>query len=194
MIIVSVAHSVGTGAYNKEIKVDEYECSQIMSQACANLLAEKGIQTFLIDAKRSTFPEYKHIKKAYISKQKPQPQLALEIHLNSCDDESINYSSCFFNLTNLKTKALSDRIVSGFQLKLFNKISHGFKSVGLPEKGYDSKRFWFINDLPCDSIVIEPCFLSNNFQATKCKDPMFLQNIGESVAEAIIECQPILKL
>lgn len=186
MIILSVAHSEGTGAYNTEIKVDEYKCSQIMTKACADILGENKQHAVIIDAGKSSLHQYKKMKKEYISKERPK--LALEIHLNSCNDETVNYSSCFYNGKNKRTKEFSDRIISNFQLAMFNKMSHGFKSIGLPSEGYDINRFWFITDLLCDSIIVEPCFLSNNAQAKKLLDPMFLHGIGCLVGEAIITC------
>ena len=68
MIFLSVAHSVGSGAFNKNINLQEYDCSKIMTAACAEYLKSKNIDVHVLDVgKIDTQAERKRIKKQEIS-------------------------------------------------------------------------------------------------------------------------------
>ena len=183
MILISVAHSVGSGATNKTFKLQEYNCSQVMTKACTEYLRGKNIETHVVDVgKKDTQAERKEIKKSEILKL--NPKLALEIHLNAVEDKSVNYSACFYWGTNKRTKLISDLIVKNFSIGFARNIRR-YRSIGLPCPGFDLNRFWYITDNSCDSIIIEPCFISNDAQAEKLADESFLNGIGFMVGDAI---------
>ena len=183
MIFLSVAHSVGSGAFNKNINLQEYDCSKIMTAVCAEYLKSKNIDVHVLDVgKIDTQSERKRIKKQEISNKKPD--LALEIHLNSSEDKTVNYSSCFYWGVNSKTKFISDLIVKNFSVG-FAKNIRRYRSMGLPCPGFDLRRFWYITENKCDSIIVEPCFMSNDEQAVKLKDESYLKGIGLMVADGV---------
>ncbi len=184
MIFISVAHSVGSGANNEKFKLQEYNCSQVMTKACADYLKEKNIPVHVLDVgKVNTQSERKQIKKSEILKY--SPKLALEIHLNAAEDKSANYSACFYWGTNQRTKLVSDLIVKNFSVGFAGSIKK-HRSIGLPYPGFNLERFWYITEnKKCDSIIVEPCFISNDVQAKKLKDESFLTGIGFMVGDAV---------
>lgn len=208
MIFISVAHSVGTGAVNNTYKLQEYDCSQVMSKACHDHLKSKGVDCVLYDVgKVDKQSERKRLKKNQILKH--NPELAIEIHLNSTlpdvkssftykddkgseyykvnygNDSSVNYSSCFYWGENERTQRLSSMIINNFKIGMKSKIPGGFKYFGIPSPGFDTERFWYLTENKCDSVIVEPCFISNNEQAKFLKDESYLNSIGYMVAEAI---------
>lgn len=185
MILISVAHSAGSGAFNKKFNLQEYNCSQVMSKACSNHLTINSIENEIFDVGVvDAQAERKKLKKEYI--KKVNPKLAIEIHLNSDGVGIANYSSCFTWKDNESTFSLSREIINNFKIGMNNKIPGGFKSFIIPSDGFDSRRFWFLSDNACDSIIIEPCFISNDEQAKYLLDESYLNSIGYMVAEAII--------
>lgn len=205
MIFISVAHSAGSGAVNHTYKLQEYDCSQVMSKACHDHLKLKGVDCTLYDVgKVNKQSERKRLKKNEIARI--NPKLALEIHLNSAppsvirriekkddvqmiygDDSPVNYSSCFHWEENERTQKLSSMIINNFKIGMKNKIPGGFKYFGIPSPGFDTQRFWYLSENKCDSIIIEPCFISNNEQAKFLMDASYLNSIGYMVAEAIAD-------
>lgn len=184
MIFISVAHSIGSGAVNKLYNLQEYNCSQVMSKACSDHLTSNGVKNVLFDLGRvDTQSKRKQIKKEQIKLYKPE--LAIEIHCNSDEDSKINYSSCFTWNGNDSTLELSHDIVNNFRIGMKNKISGGFKSFVVPSPGFDVNRFWYLSDNKCNSVIVEPCFISNNEQAQYLSQESYLNSIGYMVAEAI---------
>lgn len=209
MIFISVAHSAGSGAVNHTYKLQEYDCSQVMSKACHDHLKLKGVDCTLYDVgKVDKQSERKRLKKAQIARI--NPKLALEIHLNSAPPDvirrieksseiqfiygnksSVNYSSCFHMSDNEKTRKISSLIINNFKLGMKNKIPGGFKYFSLPSPGFNMNRFWYLTENAkenkCDAIIVEPCFISNDEQAKFLMDESYLNSIGYMVAEAIAD-------
>lgn len=211
MIFISVAHSVGSGAVNHTYNLQEYNCSQVMSKACADHLKTKGVEVVLYDiGKIDKQSERIRLKKAEILKH--NPQLALEIHLNSVEpavkqtmvktdahgklytqmiygnDSPVNYSACFHLDDNESTERLSSLIINNFKIGMKNKIPGGFKYFSIPSPGFNTKRFWYLTDnKKTDTVLVEPCFISNNEQAKFLMQEDYLNSIGYMVAEAIVE-------
>ena len=184
MIFISVAHSVGSGAFNELYNLQEYNCSQVMSKSCADHLTTNGIKNVLFDLGRvDTQSKRKQIKKEQIKLY--NPELAIEIHLNSESTGSVNYSSCFTWKNNDSTLELSKDIINNFRIGMKNKIAGGFKEFVIPSDGFDVNRFWYLSDNKCNSIIVEPCFISNNEQAKYLLQESYLNSIGYMVAEAI---------
>lgn len=184
MIFISVAHSVGSGAENVKYNLQEYNCSQVMSKACADHLSLNKISNFVFDlGKVDTQSRRKQLKKEKIKEL--NPDLALEIHLNSDESKNVNYSSCFTWKDNESTLELSRDIINNFKIGFKNHVSGGFKSFVIPSPGFDVKRFWYLSDIKCRSIIIEPCFISNDEQAKFLLQEAYLNSIGYMVAEAV---------
>lgn len=198
MILISVAHSAGSGAYNSKYELQEYNCSQVMSRSCYNSLKSSGIDCFVYDVGKIEHQKDR-IKMKLLKIKELTPKLSIEIHLNSYGtkvgteeenkeenkEKNINYSSVFYDENKYKAKNVAKLISENFKKGFESKNFSSHKCIGLPCDGFDIERFWFVTRPVTESLIIEPCFISNNEQAKLLTQESYLNAIGFMVADGV---------
>ena len=178
MILISVAHnSIDRGAHNEKFNVSEYELSQKMSYACLDALRNNGIGAMVFDVG----PVNPHKGKKIRTVDLHEPQLALEIHLNSAPKPG-NYSSVFYKSGSEQTQKLSLELSS--MLGKLTKTTKP-KCIGIPEPGYDTERYWFITKTCVPAIIIEPLFINNDKHMEFLLEAGNLEAVGREIGKEI---------
>jgi len=178
MIFLSVAHdAIARGAANSKFGINEYECSQKMTQACQDALRAEGVEAMYYDIGHITPHKAPKIRAVNLH----DPQLAVEIHLNSAESVG-NYVSCFHNRGNEQTSMLSDYICSSVVKCTGVKR---FKSVAIPEPGYDTERYWFVTKTDPPAIIVEPLFMNNDKHMEWLMTGDNIHLLGQSIGKAI---------
>ena len=179
MILISIAHNaIDRGAHNETYAVSEYELSQKMSYACKDELNANGLQAMIYDIGEHNPHKAQKIRTVNMH----EPQLAIEIHLNSAATIG-RYSSCFYEEGDELTSKISTEFAP-----LMRKFScvKAVKKIGLPCEGYDIKRYWFITDVGCPSMIFEPLFINNDEHVSWLLSVGNLEKVGRDIGRAIV--------
>jgi len=181
MICISIAHSSKfRGAANTLYGINEYEMSRQASRVCFEILADNGYACTLVDCGNLNDTEYSIYKTKLINSMNPQPDLALEIHLNSSEDKSAHYGEVLYKETTksyiAKTSAdsICQYLKDGFT-KSINPLIYTDNGPIADERG-----LFFLDKIHCPSIIVEGLFISNNEQAD------WLKNNGAQAYGALI--------
>lgn len=184
MILLSIAHSaIAKGAYNSTFNVSEYDCSQIMTLGCKSVLDSNDLENEVMDVGKMR--PYMSYKLNYL--KKVNPELAVEIHLNS-GSKTADYPMCIFYKNDDSTRRCSQLILNNLKIGF---EPHGWTNVQMLDvpterKGFDNKRFVFILKSTCPSIIVEPMFLSNDIQCKYIMSDGALNAVGMLIGEAIV--------
>lgn len=186
MICISIAHSSKfRGAANTLYNVNEYEISRQASRSCFEILADNGHACTLIDCGSLNDTEYSLYKTKLINSMNPQPDLAIEIHLNSSEDKNAHYGEVLYKETTKthisKTAAES---ICQYLKDGFTKSIHPltYKDNGAVA---DDRGLFFLDKVHCPSIIVEGLFVSNNGHADWLKNGG-AQAYGSLVAHGLL--------
>lgn len=178
MILLSIAHNdIDRGAHNEKFNVSEYELSRKMSYACQDELRVHGVPVMVYDIG----PVNPHRGAKTRTVNLHDPQLAVEIHLNSADKPG-NYALCLHNRGNENTFTVSNFICGALSKLKF--IQHS-KVVSIPELGYDTNRYWFITKTEPPAIIVEPAFINNDAHMEWLLSGDNLSLVGKEIGKAI---------
>jgi len=152
-------------------------CSRIADK-CKVLLEEEKFEVIAtVDKSRKIFPGlYSRIKKA----NKSKGDLLVSINLNYCPDQKASGSSCYY-FKGLKSFSVGGKkIAETIQEKLIKKLK--MTDCRVHGTGYA-----ILKDTCMASVLIEPGFISNNYEALNLKDNDYQDKISFCIFEAIKE-------
>ncbi len=157
-------------------KNDLQICSRI-SDKCRVLLAEEFEVISTVNESGKIFPGlYSRIKRA----NKSKGDLLLSINLNYCSDPKASGSSCYY-FKGLKSFSVGGKkIAEIIQEKLINKLK--MTDCRVHGTGYA-----ILKDTSMTSVLIEPGFISNSFEAFNLQDNDYQDKISLCICEAVKE-------
>jgi len=100
----------------------------------------------------------------------PQPDLALEIHLNSNEDKDAHYGEVLYKettrsyISKTASESIAQYLKDGFT-KSINPLNYIDKGAVADERG-----LFFLDKVHCPSIIVEGLFISNNKHADWLKN------------------------
>jgi len=152
-------------------------CSQI-TEKCRALLEEEKFEIFLtVDKSKKNIPGlYSRIKKA----NKSKGDLLVSINLNYCSDPKASGSSCYY-FKGLKSFSVSGKkIAEMIQENLINKLK-------MTDCRVHGTSYAILKDTSMTSVLIEPGFISNTFEASHLADNVYQDEISICIFEVIKE-------
>lgn len=151
LVALVVGHSKKSkGAYNRNLKLKEYDLNEQEAILVASLLIEQKIDSILIY--RDT---YRKLPKD-INKHKPT--IIVSFHHNSFSKTATGTETLYY----YKSKK-SKKLAQIMQNEIVNAL--GYKDRGIRPKGIEDKGGYLLKYTKAPCIILEPCFISNDIEA-----------------------------
>jgi N-acetylmuramoyl-L-alanine amidase len=150
-------------------------CNNIVNY-CKELLINDGFDVFItVDESKKNIPGiYNRIKKA----NKSNGDLLISINLNFCNDINASGSSCYY------FKGLKSFSVEG--KKLAEIIQENLiKKLNMNDCRVHGAAFAILKDTNMTSVLVEPGFITNDYELSKLNDESYQKNISLCIFEAI---------
>ncbi|MCE5329492.1 peptidoglycan-binding protein [bacterium] len=150
-------------------------CKNIVDK-CRDSLEKEGFNVFItLDYSKKYFPKlFSRIKKA----NKSKGDLLVSINLNYCNDSEASGSSCYY-FKGLKSFSIGGRrIAELIQDKLI-------KNLNMTDCRIHGTSYAILKSTNMTSVLVEPGFISNYYEALKLKDPKYQNDISNCISEAI---------
>jgi len=152
-------------------------CKNIV-QSCRDSLKKDGFDVFItFDDSKKYFPKlFSRIKKA----NKSKGDLLISINLNYCNDPNASGSSCYY-FEGLKSFSIGGRkIAELIQDKLI-------KNLNMADCRVHGTSYAILKSTNMTSVLVEPGFISNHYEALKLKDTLYQSRISSCISEAVKE-------
>ena len=163
IIVIDVGHSsTQRGAYNKRDSVFEWEYNTVLADVIKEIFDNKGLINKIGLKKLSD----KYIIKVVGRKEegltslvktinKMAPDIVVSLHCNAFDTKASGTETLYY-FDNKESKKLAEAVQNEMCRIL------GLRDRGLKKKTEEEKGGYFLKNINCPNIIIEPFFIDNN--------------------------------
>lgn len=154
-----------------------YICKSIVNY-CRDLLVAGGIKTLLTVNENESQSLFLFDRISYANKSKGD--ILISLNLNYSSDEDANGSSCFY-FKGFKSYSIAGKKLA--ELIQDNIIS----TLKIPDCMVHGANYAILKETSMVSVVIEPAFISNQYQREKLRDSEYQKTISSCISEAVLK-------
>lgn len=178
-VLLDYGESPADNGKNGKLYLKEkiFICKNIIND-CRNLLEKDGIEVAVtVDGSKKYIPKlFNRIKKI----NKSNGDLLISVNLNHCEDSNAIGSSCYY-FQGIKSFSIEGKkIAEVIQDKLI-------RNLGITDCRVHGTSYAILKDTNMTAVLVEPGFISNNYEYLKLKEDGYQKEISRCIFEAIKE-------